>query len=125
MQSLYRFAVVLALLLFLSVSLLFSFKPAYAENDVHKDGVITGNLICLFPDQNSGKVKPEVLTEPCDTRPEHIHFFLDTKKNAGYVYAVEGSDDAINRLKKSTKRKNIDLKGKISGNEKAWIITVD
>jgi len=38
---------------------------------------------------------------------------------------VEGSQEAINRLENIPKRKNIQLKGKVSGNQRAWILTVD
>jgi len=115
----------LILLSFLSILLFSSFEPVHAKNDQNMDDIITGNLICLYPVRNTGNVKPVISTEPCDKEPHHLHFFLDTNRGVEKLYAVEGSEEAIDRLKKTSKRKNIQLEGKISGNQKAWIITID
>ena len=120
MESLYRIALLLIVTSFLTVAV-FSSDSAYAD----ESAVLTGNIICLFPDKNTGKVTAEIYSAPCIDEPEHIHFFMDTGNRNGYVYAVEGSQEVLDRLKKSSDRKNIQLIGKISGNQKAWIITVE
>ena len=98
---------------------------AHAQKDVHKDDIVQGNIICLFPDKDSGSVTPVIATSPCDGKPTHAHVVVDTRGEVGQVYAVEGSDEAITRLEKTSKRKGVEVKGKVSGSQKAWIITVD
>jgi len=115
----------LILLSFLSILLFSSVEPVHAKNDQNMDDIITGNLICLYPVRNTGNVRPAMSPAPCDKEPDHTHFFLDTGRGVEKLYAVEGSEETINRLKKTSKRKNIQLKGKISGNQRAWIITVE
>ncbi len=110
---------------FLLILIFSSLEPAYAKNDQNVYEKVTGNLICLYPVRISGYVKPIIDTKPCDKQPEHLHFFLDTRRGVEKLYSVDGSEEAINRLQKITKRKNIKLYGKISGNQKGWIITID
>ena len=104
---------------------LISVGVAHAEKDVHKDDIVQGNIICLFPDKDSGSVAPVIATSPCDGKPTHAHVVVDTRGEVGQVYAVEGSDEAITRLEKTSNRKGVDVKGKVTGSQKAWIITVD
>ena len=113
------------LLSFITILLFSSFENAHAKNDQNTDDILTGNLICLYPISNTENVRPAMSPAPCDKEQDHPHFFLDTGRGVEKLYAVEGSEEAINRLKKTPKRKNIHLKGKISGNQRAWIITVD
>ncbi len=119
----------LILISFLYISLFSSFEFARADNnaDNNKDDsvTLTGNLICLYPESDSGNVKLKISTKPCSKEIKHLHFFLEIKKGAEKLYAVEGSQEAINRLENIPKRKNIQLKGKVSGNQRAWILTVD
>lgn len=98
---------------------------ANAEEDVHKDDIVTGNIICLLPNQAEGTVKPVVATGPCNGLGPHAHVVLDTRSKEGNVYAVMGSPEAIDRLQKSSTRKDVPVKGKIGGDQSAWIITVD
>jgi len=115
----------LILISFFYISLFSSFEFAHADNNKDDSVTLTGNLICLYPESASGNVKPIVSTKPCSKEIKHLHFFLETKRGAGKLYAVEGSQEAINRLENIPKRKNIQLKGKVSGNQRAWILTVD
>ena len=41
---------------------LISVGVAHAEKDVHKDDIVQGNIICLFPDKDSGSVTPVIAT---------------------------------------------------------------
>jgi len=115
----------LILISFLYISLFTSFEFAHADNNKDDSVTLTGNLICLYPESDSGNVKPKISTKPCSKEIKHLHFFLEIKKGAEKLYAVEGSQEAINRLENIPKRKNIQLKGKVSGNQRAWILTVD
>ena len=98
---------------------------AMAEEDPHKDDIVTGNVICLLPNVAEGTVKPVIATGPCNGLAPHAHVILDTRSKEGNVYAVKGSPEAIERLQKSPNRKNTEIKGKIGGDQSAWILTVE
>ena len=115
----------LILILFLYISLFSSFEFAHADNNKDEYVTLTGNLICLYSESGKENVKPKISTEPCSTDIKHIHFFLEIKKGAEKLYSVEGSPEAIEKLEKIPERKNIQLKGKISGNQRALILTVE
>lgn len=104
---------------------LLSVTAVHAEKDAHKDDIVQGNIICLFPDVDSGSVTPVIATSPCDGKPTHAHVVLDTRSEVGQVYAVEGTDEAITRLEKTSKRKGVNVQGKVTGSQKAWVLTVD
>jgi len=96
-----------------------------AEEDAHKDDIVQGNVICLLPNHAEGTVKPVIATGPCNNLAPHAHLILDTRTKEGNVYAVTGSAEAIERLEKTSNRKNVEVKGKIGGNQEAWIIIVE
>ena len=102
----------------------FSFT-ASAEEEVHADDIVVGNVICLLPNVAEGTVKPVIASGPCNGHSAHAHVVLDTRTKEGNVYAVTGSAEAIERLEKTSNRQNVEVKGKIGGDQKAWIITVD
>lgn len=115
----------LILISFLYISLFSAFEIVYADNKKDDYVTLTGNLICLYSESNKENVNPKISTEPCSTDIKHIHFFLETKREGEKLYAVEGSPEAIEKLEKIPERKNIQLKGKVSGNQRALILTVD
>ena len=78
-----------------------------------------------MPDYESGNVKPVIANENCNGHAAHAHVILDTRTKVGNVYAVQGSPQAIERLQSLKKKMNVAIKGKIAGDQKAWIITVD
>ena len=127
MLNIQRSFLVLILLSFLSVPLFSSFSTAYAKQHVHKEDIkpLTGNLICLLPDNKTGSVTPVIATSPCVKLPKHAHVFVDFRGEVGQVYGVQGSPEAITRLQETSNRKDVTVKGKIGGNQDAWIITVD
>jgi len=96
-----------------------------AVEDKHQNDIITGTLICLVPNYEEGNVKPVIANENCSGHAPHGHVILDTREKVGNVYAVKGSEEAIQRLQSLTNKENIQVKGKISGNQSGWIITVD
>ena len=98
---------------------------ASAEEDVHQDDIMVGNVICLLPNYAEGTVKPVIASGPCNGLDAHAHVILDTRTKVGNVYAVTGSPEAIERLTKTSARKNVEVNGKVGGNQDAWIITVD
>ena len=127
MQNIYRSFLVLILLSFFVVPLFSSLSTADAKEHVHKEDIkpITGNVICLLPDTKTGSVTPVIATSPCDKLPRHAHVIIDMRGEVGQVYAVQGSEEAIERLQKTPNRKDVKVKGKIGGNQDAWTITVD
>ena len=94
-------------------------------DEVHEDDIIYGNVICLIPDLEKGTVEPVVANKNCNSPRDHAHVVLDTRSKEGNVYAVNGTNEAIQRLQARTKKKDVAVKGSISGDQKAWIITVD
>lgn len=126
MLNIYRSFLVLIFLSFLSIPLL-TVSTAMAEEDKHKEDIkpLRGNLICLLPDKNTGNVTPVIATSPCDKLPQHAHVFVDFRGEVGQVYAVQGTEEAILRLEKTSNRKDIEIKGKIQGNQDAWILIVE
>ena len=96
-----------------------------AEEDAHKDDIVQGNVICLLPNHAEGTVKPVIATGPCNNLAPHAHVILDTRTKEGNVYAVMGSPEAIERLEKTSNRQNVEVKGKIGGDQSAWILTVE
>jgi len=106
--------------LFLSVS----FYISKAE-DPHAQDSVKGNVICLIPNYEKGIVTPVVATAPCDGSTPHAHVIVEQRGKVGNVYAVQGSPEALERLEKTSNRTNVVVKGKISGSDKGWVITVD
>ena len=118
---------------FMSFALIFAFAllglaatglNAFAD-EVHEDDIIYGNVICLIPDLEKGTVEPVVANKNCNSPRDHAHVVLDTRSKEGNVYAVNGTNEAIERLQARTQKKDVAVKGSISGDQKAWIITVD
>ena len=116
---------IIVLISFLFISVFASFEFAQAEDN--KDGTVTltGNIICLYPETDSKNVEPVISSTPCVNEKKHLHFFFETTRRDEKLYAIEGSPEAIKKLQNIQKRKNTQLTGKISGNQSAWIITVD
>ncbi len=119
---------ILVLISFLFILVFTSFEIAHSDSsDSNEDGFVTltGNIICLYPESGSKKVEPVISSTPCDKEKKHLHFFFETTRRDEKLYAIEGSPEAIKKLQNIQKRKNIQLSGKVSGNQRAWILTVD
>lgn len=119
----FKFVLILFTLLFLAVFT--SFERAHSEGS--NDGMVTltGNIICLYPETGSKNIEPIISATPCVNEKKHLHFFFETTRRDEKLYAIEGSPEAIKKLQNTQKRKNIQLTGKVSGNQRAWILTVD
>ena len=116
---------ILIVVSFLLISVFTSFEFTHAEGSDDGTVTLTGNIICLYPETGEKNVEPIISATPCDTEKKHLHFFFETTRRDEKLYAIEGSPEAIKNLQKTQKRKNTQLTGKISGNQRAWIITVD
>ncbi len=115
----------LILFTFLFIAVFTSFEIAHSESSNDESVTLTGNIICLYPETGSKNIEPIISATPCNKEKKHLHFFFETTRRDEKLYAIEGSPEAIKNLQKSQKRKNTQLTGKISGNQRAWIITVD
>ena len=91
----------------------------------HEDDIIYGNVVCILPDIDKGTVVPVVANKNCNGPTPHAHVVIDTRSKEGNVYAVNGSPEAIERLQALEIKEDVAIKGKISGDQKAWIITVE
>ena len=109
-----------------TVVVVFGLSPLTgAEEDKNKEDFVHGNVVCLVPDLKQGNVSPVIANESCKGHKVHAHVILDTSSSEGDIYAVQGSPDAISRLQSIDDKKNITVKGKISGSQKALILTVE
>ena len=120
----------LVLILFVGLIVVSCARPAAETADtsasadsVHAGDIHKGNVICLLPDYENGTVEPIVASEPCVGKTPHAHVFLDTRTKQGNVYAVNASPEVLERIQTADKN-NVELKGSVSGNQRAWIITV-
>lgn len=95
-----------------------------AGEGVHAGDIHKGNVICLLPDYEKGTVKPVVTSEPCNGKTPHAHVFLDTRSKEGNVYAVNASPEVLERIESGNKQ-DVEIAGTVSGNQRAWIITVE
>ncbi len=95
-----------------------------SADSVHAGDIHKGNVICLLPDYENGTVEPIVASEPCVGKTSHAHVFLDTRSKQGNVYAVNANAETIERIQAGNKQ-DVELKGTVSGNQRAWIITVE
>lgn len=96
-----------------------------AEEDKHKEDIVYGNVVCIIPDLRSGNVSPVIANENCNSHKVHAHIIVDTRSKEGNVYAVKGSPEAISRLQALENKENVPVKGRISGSQRAWLITVE
>lgn len=96
-----------------------------SEEGTHEEDIIYGNVVCLIPDIKSGNVSPVIANKNCNGPKAHAHVIVDTRSKEGNVYAVQGSPEAISRLQALKVKEDVAVKGKISGDQQAWIITVE
>ncbi len=92
------------------------------ETQKSEERTITGTIVCLIPDYKSGNVKPVVASGPCNELEPHAHVIYTRE---GQIYALHGSEEAIVNIEKSPVRRNVSLKGKVQGNQNAWILFVE
>lgn len=93
-----------------------------ALDDKAQTQTVSGALVCLLPNYEDGTVKPVVATAPCGEKDQHLHV---VHTNDGQVYALHGTEEAIQNLENSTQRDNIELQGQIQGEQGAWVLYVN
>lgn len=101
------------------------FFVSSAEGGKHKDDIISGDVICLIPGLKKENVQLVIANENCNSHAPHAHVILDTRSKEGNVYAVNGTPKAITRLRSLKNKENVKIKGKISGDQTAWVIIVE
>ena len=92
--------------------------PAYAAGE---DVIVQGNVICLVYDKK-GNVTPMIATGPCDGYPPHQHILV-TKE--GTVYNLQGLEDGLVKIAKMPQKTDVQIKGKVQGNQYGWVLVVD
>jgi hypothetical protein len=93
-------------------------KPS--EKPVEK--TVKGTILCLLPDYAKGTVKPVVASGPCNEMEPHAHVVYTED---GQIYALEGSEEAIQKMQMNPERKGVTVKGKLQGNPGAWVLFVE
>jgi len=83
---------------------------------------VEGTLVCLLPNYEDGTVQPVVATAPCGEKDQHLHV---VHANDGQVYALHGTEEAIQNLENSTERDNVKLQGQVQGEQGAWVLYVN
>jgi len=87
-----------------------------------KEASVSGTIVCLLPNYEDGSVDPVVATSPCGEKDPHLHIVVT---GGGQVYALHGSEEAISKLESSSDRKNVELQGKVLGDQGAWVLYVN
>jgi len=83
---------------------------------------VSGTIVCLLPNYESGNLKQVVASGPCTKIEPHAHV---VRTKSGQVYALHGSEDSIRRLEEMSDRQEVDLQGKIQGDQGAWVLYVN
>ncbi|MBI4228197.1 MAG: hypothetical protein HY693_00600 [Deltaproteobacteria bacterium] len=82
---------------------------------------VTGTIVCLLPNYQSLDFKQVVATGPCNELEPHLHV---VKTKGGQVYALEGTEESIHKIESMSSREDVELQGKIQGEQGAWILFV-
>lgn len=124
----------LSLLVSLMFAMLFSITLAapnslameHEQDHAHEKDIVQGNIVCLIPDRDKGTVKPVIASEQCHGMQPHAHVIVGTKgEHKGFVYGIEGSPEAIEKLEKMEDRTDVKIEGNVSGTERGWILKMD
>jgi len=87
-----------------------------------EDITVKGTIVCLLPNYQSANFKQVVATGPCNEMEQHLHL---VQTSDGQVYAIHGSEDSIKKLEAMQSRSDVELKGKIQGEQGAWVLIVE
>lgn len=87
-----------------------------------KEASVSGTIVCLLPNYEDGSVAPIVASGPCGEKDQHLHVVTT---GGGQVYALHGSEAAISQIEASSNRQNVELQGKIQGDQGAWVLYVN
>lgn len=92
--------------------------PAVTSSE---DITIKGTIVCLLPNYQAGNFKQVVAAGPCTELDQHLHII---KTSNGQVYAIHGSEEAIHKIESMPNRNDVELTGKIQGDQGAWVLFV-
>ncbi len=98
------------------------YTPSLDPEDSSIKTLVTGTVLCLFPNYNAGTVNPKVADGPCNEAEPHAHFI---KTDEGKIYALQGSLEDIESIEKTPDRENITLTGVLKANNSGWILYVN
>ena len=93
-------------------------EPAVTSTE---DITVKGTIVCLLPNYQAGNFKQVVAAGPCTELDQHLHVI---QTSDGQVYAIHGSEEAIHRIESMPNRNDVELKGKIQGDQGAWVLFV-
>lgn len=91
-------------------------QPTSSENVT-----VTGTIVCLLPNYQAGNFQQVVATGPCNEAQPHLHVI---KTASGQVYALEGTEESISKIESMSNRENVQLQGKIQGEQGAWVLFI-
>lgn len=87
-----------------------------------EDITVKGTIVCLLPNYQAANFKQVVATGPCNEMEQHLHV---VQTSDGQVYAIHGSEDSIKKLEAMSSRSDVELKGKIQGEQGAWVLIIE
>lgn len=93
-------------------------KPAVTSTE---DITVKGTVVCLLPNYGAGNFKQVVASGPCNEFEQHLHV---VHTSDGQVYALHGSEESIKKIEAMQERKEVELQGKIQGEQGAWVLFV-
>jgi hypothetical protein len=93
-------------------------KPAVTSTE---DISIKGTIVCLLPNYQASNFKQVVASGPCTELDQHLHL---VHTSDGQVYAIHGSEEAIHKIESMSNRNDVELQGKIQGDQGAWVLFV-
>jgi len=86
-----------------------------------EDITVKGTIVCLLPNYGDANFKQVVATGPCTEYEQHLHV---VHTSDGQVYALHGSEASIKKIESMSNRKEVELQGKIQGEQGAWVLFV-
>jgi hypothetical protein len=86
-----------------------------------EDITVKGTIVCLLPNYQASNFKQVVASGPCTELDQHLHL---VQTSDGQVYAIHGSEEAIHRIESMSNRNDVELQGKIQGDQGAWVLFV-
>jgi len=87
-----------------------------------EDITVKGTIVCMLPNYGAGNFKQVVATGPCTEYEQHLHV---VHTSDGQVYAVHGSEESIKKIESMSNRNEVELQGKIQGEQGAWVLFIN
>ncbi len=99
-----------------SLSSLEPLKPQKTE-----EMTIEGDIVCLLPTPDGEKVLAVISTQPCNENEPHAHAI---KTPEGTIYSIQGPEEKIVEIEKSSNRKNVSLSGTVKETDSGSILII-